>query len=201
MIIIQTVTAGIIKEDRMNHCGTVQLETDRLILRRFAVNDAESFFFNWASDDEVTRYLTWPTHQSTAVSRGYMEYCVKGYDDPAFYQWGIELKDTHELIGNISVVKVIDEIGSLEFGWVIGKKYWGNGYTAEAGLKLIDFFFDQVGANRICAGHDVNNPNSGRVMQKIGMKFEGILRQSARNNQGIVDMAYYSIIKSDRLLF
>ena len=185
----------------MNHCGTVQLETDRLILRRFTVNDAESVFFNWASDDEVTRYLTWPTHQSTAVSCGYMEYCVKGYDDPAFYQWGIELKDTHELIGNISVVKVIDEIGSLEFGWVIGKKYWGNGYTAEAGLKLIDFFFDQVGANRICAGHDVNNPNSGRVMQKIGMKFEGILRQSARNNQGIVDMAYYSIIKSDRLLF
>ena len=76
----------------MNHCGTVQLETDRLILRRFTVNDAESVFFNWASDDEVTRYLTWPTHQSTAVSRGYMEYCVKGYDDPAFYQWGIELK-------------------------------------------------------------------------------------------------------------
>ena len=74
MIIKQTVTAGIIKEDRMNHCGTVQLETDRLILRRFTVNDAESVFFNWASDDEVTRYLTWPTHQSTAVSRGYMEY-------------------------------------------------------------------------------------------------------------------------------
>lgn len=198
MIIKQTAMAGIIKEDRMNHQGTVPLETDRLILRRFTVNDAESVFFNWASDDAVTRYLTWPTHQSTAVSRGYMEHCVKGYDDPAFYQWGIELKDTHELIGNISVVKVIDEIGSLEFGWVIGKKYWGNGYTAEAGLKLIDFFFDQVGANRICAGHDVNNPNSGRVMQKIGMKFEGILRQSGRNNQGIVDMAYYSIIKSDR---
>ena len=182
----------------MNHPGTVQLETDRLILRRFSIDDAESVFLNWASDDEVTKYLTWPTHRSMAASRGYMDYCVKGYDDPAFYQWGIELKSTHELIGNISAVKVMDEIDSLELGWVIGKKYWGNGYTAEAGLKLIDFFFDQVGANRICAGHDVDNPNSGRVMQKVGMKYEGGLRQSGRNNQGIVDMAYYSIIKSDR---
>ena len=182
----------------MNHLGTVQLETDRLILRRFTSDDAESVFLNWASDDEVTKYLTWPTHQSVEDSRGYMDYCVKGYDDPAFYQWGIEIKDTHELIGNISVVKVIDEIDSLELGWVIGRKHWGNGYTAEAAMKLIDFLFDQVGANRICAAHDVNNPNSGRVMRKIGMKHEGILRQSARNNQGIVDVAYYSMIRSDR---
>ena len=182
----------------MNHLGTIELETDRLLLRRFTLDDAESVFYNWASDDEVTKYLTWQTHKSIDVSRGYMDFCVKGYTDLSFYQWGIELKDTQELIGNISVVEVIDEIDSLELGWVIGRKYWGNGYTAEAALKLIDFLFDQVQANCICAGHDVNNPNSGRVMQKAGMKFEGILRQSGRNNQGIVDMAHYSIIKSER---
>ena len=181
----------------MNHFGTVELETDRLILRRFTVNDAESVYQNWASDDEVTKYLTWPTHQNVNVSRGYMDFCVNGYKDLSFYQWGIELKDTHELIGNISVVEVIDAIDRLELGWVIGKKYWGNGYTPEAALKLIDFLFDKVGANCIAAGHDVNNPKSGRVMQKIGMKYEGILRQSGRNNQGIVDMAHYSIIKSE----
>ena len=182
----------------MNHLGTVELETDRLLLRRFDLKDAESVFNNWASDDEVTNYLTWPTHQNLDVSLGYMEFCVKGYSEPAFYQWGIELKDTHELIGNISVVKVVDEIDSLELGWAIGRKYWGNGYTSEAAVKLIDFLFDKVGANRICAKHDVNNPNSGRVMQKAGMKYEGILRQSALNNQGIADMAFYSIIKSER---
>ncbi len=173
------------------------METERLILRRFAMDDAEAVFLNWASDDEVTRYLTWPTHQNVTVSQAYMNYCIKGYDSQAFYQWGIELKNSHELIGNISVVKVIDEIDSIELGWAIGKKYWGYGYTAEAGLKLIDFFFDQIKAKRICARHDVNNPNSGRVMQKIGMKYEGILRQSGRNNQGIVDMANYSILKSE----
>ena len=181
----------------MNHLGTIKLETERLILRRFTVDDAEAAFQNWTSDDEVTKYLTWPTHQSVDVSRSYMEYCVQGYDNLSFYQWGIETKDTHELIGNISVVKVIDEIDSLELGWAIGKKFWGNGYTAEAASKVIDFLFDKVRANCICAGHDVHNPNSGRVMQKAGMKFEGVLRQSGLNNQGIVDMAHYSIIKSE----
>ena len=86
----------------------------------------------------------------------------------------------------------IDEIDSVELGWVIGRKWWGNGYTAEAAERLLEFFFTEVSVNRICAGHDIDNPNSGRVMQKIGMKYEGTLRQSGKNNQGIVDMANYS---------
>ena len=181
----------------MDHLGTKRLETERLILRPFTMEDAESVFKNWASDDEVTRYLTWPTHRTVEDSRRYMEFCINGYSDPSSYQWGIELKETHELIGNISVVRIVDEIDYLELGWVIGRKYWGNGYTAEAASALLDFLFNEVGANCISAGHDVNNPNSGRVMQKIGMKYEGILRQSGRNNQGIVDIAHYSILKSE----
>ena len=109
----------------------------------------------------------------------------------------MELKNSHELIGNISAVKIIDEIDSIELGWVIGRKWWGNGYTAEAAKRLLEFLFAEVGANRICAGYDINNPNSGRVMQKIGMKYEGTLRQSSKNNQGIVDMAYYSVLKEE----
>ncbi|MCR5608849.1 MAG: GNAT family N-acetyltransferase [Lachnospiraceae bacterium] len=180
----------------MNHIGTIQLETERLILRRFTLDDADSVFNNWASDDEVTRYLTWLTHQSVDDSRMYMEYCVQGYNNLAFYEWGIELKETQELIGNISVVKIIDDIESLELGWVLGRKYWGYGYIAEAAKKIVDFLFNQVGANRIYARHDVSNSNSGRVMQKAGMTYEGTLRQSARNKHGIVDMAYYSILES-----
>lgn len=182
----------------MNHIGTIQLETNRLILRRFSRDDAEAVFHNWASDDEVTRFLTWPTHQSIDDSRGFIDFCVNGYSQQSFYQWGIVVKDTKELIGNIAVVKIIDEIDRLELGWVIGRKYWGNGYTAEAAREIVHLLFEEVGANCIYAGHDVNNPNSGRVMQKIGMKYEGILRQSGLNNQGIVDMAQYSIIKTER---
>ncbi len=182
----------------MNHIGTIILETDRLILRRFTIDDAEKMFDNWASDDEVTKYLTWPTHQNVEMTMGYINYCIQEYAKPAFYQWIIEIKEIHEPIGNISVVKVIDEIDSLELGWVIGRKYWGKGYTAEAAKVILEVLFDKVGANCIYAGHDVNNPNSGRVMQKIGMKYEGTLRQSGRNNRGIVDCARYSILRSER---
>lgn len=181
----------------MEHKGTIRLETDRLILRQFKIEDAENVFNNWASDDEVTKYLTWPTHSSVEMSRGYMEFCINGYNEKNVYQWGMEMKNSHELIGNISVVKIIDEIDSVELGWVIGRKWWGNGYTAEAAERLLEFFFTEVSVNRICAGHDIDNPNSWRVMQKIGMKYEGTLRQSGKNNQGIVDMANYSVLREE----
>lgn len=182
----------------MNHIGTIRLETDRLILRRFTIADAEGMFNNWASDDDVTKYLTWPTHQNVEMTRGYINYCIQGYSESAFYQWVMESKESHELIGNISVVKINEEIDGMELGWVIGKEFWGKGYTAEAAKAVLDVLFDKVGANCTYAGHDVNNPNSGRVMQKIGMKYEGTLRQSDRNNQGIVDMAHYSMIRDER---
>lgn len=182
----------------MNHIGTKTYETERLIIRPFVENDAKSVFENWASDDEVTKYLTWSSHQNVEASLGYVRYCIQQYFNPSYYQWGIELKSTHELIGNISVVSCIEELECMELGWVIGKKYWGNGYMPEAAKKVLDVLFDEVGANCVYAGHDVNNPKSGRVMQKIGMKYEGILRQFGKNNQGIVDCARYSMIKADR---
>ena len=182
----------------MNHIGTKRYETERLILRPFVESDAQSVFENWASDDEVTKYLTWPTHPSVDASRWYVNYCIQQYSKTSCYQWGIELKSTHELIGSISVVSSIDELECMELGWVIGRKYWGKGYTPEAATKVLDILFDEVGANCVYAGHDVNNPNSGRVMQKIGMKYEGILRQFGKNNQGIVDCARYSMIKAER---
>ena len=101
----------------MEHKGTIRLETDRLILRQFKIEDAENVFNNWASDDEVTKYLTWPTHSSVEMSRSYMEFCINGYNEKNVYQWGMEMKNSHELIGNISVVKIIDEIDRIRLGY------------------------------------------------------------------------------------
>ena len=181
----------------MNHKGTVTLETERLILRKFTENDAEAVFRNWASDSEVTKYLTWPTHTSVDNSLGFMKFCVDSYQSPDSYQWGIVLKETGELFGNISVVKVIEDLEAVELGYVIGRKYWGKGYMTEAVKAVIAFLFNEVGANRISARHDTNNIASGKVMQKAGMKYEGTLRQCDRNNQGIVDCAVYSILKRE----
>lgn len=72
------------------------------------------------------------------------------------------------------------------------------GYTSEALKAVIDFFFDEVGADRIEARHDPRNPHSGGVMKKCGMKYEGTLRRSDRNNQGVCDACYYSVLRCER---
>lgn len=70
--------------------------------------------------------------------------------------------------------------------------------TSEAMKAVMDYFFDEVGANRIEARHDPRNPNSGKVMEKCKMKYEGTMQSSDRNNQGICDACYYALLRSER---
>lgn len=181
----------------MNHIGTKALETERLILRRFTLDDAQAMYDNWASDPEVTTYLTWPTHSSVEITKMVLADWVPRYEQADYYHWGLELKQTGTLIGDLAVVRVIEPIAEAELGWCMSRKYWGQGLMPEAGRAVLGYLFEEAGFNRVCARHDVENPKSGRVMQKIGMTFEGIQRQAGRNNRGIIDHATYAILRSD----
>lgn len=181
----------------MKHLGTKTLETARLILRKFAVDDAESIYKNWASDPEVTKYLTWPTHSSVEVSRKVRESWVKESEKPDFYQWAIVLKELGEPIGSISIVRINEKAESMEVGYAIGRAWWGQGIVTEAFQEVIRFLFEEVGAGRVAARHDTNNPASGAVMRKCGLTYEGTLRRCDWNNQGICDAAFYSILREE----
>ena len=183
----------------MNHCGTKTIETERLILRRFTPDDAESMFRNWASDPEVTKYLTWPVHKDANVSRCILESWVPCYSEDNYYQWAIVLKDEGAgPIGGISAVGMRDDIGMIHIGYCIGRNWWHRGIMSEALKAVMDFFFDEVGAERIECRHDTNNPRSGMVMKKCGMKYEGTARRADRNNQGICDVCLYAALRSER---
>ena len=183
----------------MNHCGTQLIETERLILRRYTVDDAEAMFNNWASDEEVTKYLMWAPHKSVEVSRDILEDWIPYYEHDDFYHWGICLKDKgDEPIGDMGVVMIDDETSKIHIGYCIGREWWHQGITSEALKAVMDFMFDIVGANRVESRHDPRNPNSGKVMQKCGMKYEGTLRASDWNNQGVCDACYYALLKSER---
>lgn len=94
----------------MEHKGTVYIETKRLILRRFTVSDAEAMYENWASDEEVIKYLTWQTHGDISVSEGVLREWVNNYARNDFYQWAIVFKEySDKPIGSIAVVENIDE--------------------------------------------------------------------------------------------
>ena len=182
----------------MNKAGTQRIETQRLILRRFRVEDAENMYHNWASDPEVTRFLTWPEHASVEVTKSLLSLWVSRYESGDYFNWAMEYKETGEVIGNISVVKLIEEIAAADMGYCMGKAYWGQGLMPEALEAVMNYLFDVVGLNRVAASHDVNNPKSGRVMDKAGMKQEGILRAAGKNNLGICDVVMHSAIRADR---
>ena len=182
----------------MNHIGTKELVTKRLVLRQYKITDAEAIYKNWASNDNVTKYLTWPTHKSIDTTINILNDWVKSYDDLKTYHWGITFKDEDEVFGDIAVVDIDEEIMCAELGWCMSERFWGNGIMPEAAAAVRDYLFDEVGFNRIEARHDFNNPKSGRVMQKIGMQFEGIKRSGGKNIQGIVDVSIYSILNGDR---
>lgn len=182
----------------MKHLGTKVLETERLILRPFTINDAEKMYENWASDDEVTKYLTWPTHENVAGTKGILETWIAKYKESDFYLWAITLKAYgDDPIGSISVVWQEDDVEVVGIGYCLGQKWWKQGIMSEALNELIRFFFEEVGVNRIESHFDTNNPNSGKVMQKCGMKYEGTLREADLNNQGRCDKVMYAILASD----
>ena len=181
----------------MNHLGTKQLETDRLILRPFVWEDREAMYRNWESDPEVTKYLRWQHYTSLEDAGLVLREWIDSYAKPDFYQWAIVPKDVGEPIGTISVVGYDGRIGQPEIGYCIGKAWWNQGYTSEALRRIIRFFFEEVGASRIESWHDPRNPGSGAVMRKAGMTYEGLLRQADWNNQGICDACVCAILAKD----
>lgn len=181
----------------MNHIGTQTIETERLILRRLNDGDAQAMFDNWASDDEVTRFMTWPAYHSVEDVGKYIAYVCNNYLNNHCYDWAIELKAVGQPIGSISVVNMDELTECVEVGYCLGKNWWHQGIMTEAFGAVIAFLFEQVGVRRVEARHDPRNPHSGGVMRKCGLQYEGTLRQRGVNNQGIGDVAYYGILREE----
>jgi len=181
----------------MIHKGTQIIETERLVLRPFKADDAQQMFDNWSSDDEVTKYMNWATQQSIDETITTLEKWSVRYEQDSFYNWAIEIKEDRKHIGFISVVYCDETIEKVELGFGIGKRWWHKGFMSETVNAVIDYLFNEVKVQRIQAGHDTNNPNSGKVMQKCGMKYEGTMRKADITNNGICDISYYAILAEE----
>lgn len=180
----------------MENHGTKIIETERLILRPFKEGDAVAMFKHYTNSEKVTEFLTWKPHGELKNTENYLKYVVlPAYEKSNTYRWAIELKEIGEVIGVIDVVRSNEEKYRAELGWVIGDKFWGRGIMPEAGREVLKYLFSE-GYKRIEAIHDVANPKSGRVMDKIGMKHEGLLKKYEVNRDGVlVDCEMYAITK------
>lgn len=179
----------------MEHSGTQTIETERLILRKFKLADAQNMFDNYCSREKVTEYVCWSHHKSIDDTKYYLaDTVLPGYDKKNTYRWAIVWKDNNEVIGCIDVCDSNERKRCAELGWVIGDAYWGKGIMPEAAKPVLKYLFS-VGYERIQATHHVDNKKSGRVMEKIGMQYEGILKKySMFKDNLLADCCMWAIV-------
>jgi [ribosomal protein S5]-alanine N-acetyltransferase len=167
-----------------------KIETERLVLRKITLDDAEDMF-SYASNEEVTRYVTWDTHTSLSDSIEFINSFLPQYDAP----WGIELKGNGKFIGTVHFVWWQQQHNSAEIGYVLSKEYWGKGLITEAAKAIISFGFESMDLVRIQARCFLENKGSERVMEKLGMSFEGISRKVMYVKGEHKDLKVYSLLK------
>jgi len=170
------------------------LETERLILRKMVLNDAEAVFA-YASNSEVSRYTLWETHRSIEDSRAFLEFATQKYENGGEPDWGIVYKGNGCLVGACGLVNWEADHARAEVGFVLSREYWGRGLMSEAVRAMLRFGFERMNLNRIEARCIAENAASARVMEKAGMAYEGTLRQREYIKGAYRDIKLYAILK------
>ena len=178
--------------------GTPQLETQRLILRKLTIEDDKAVF-EYGSDPEVPKYMTWNVHKSIDDARSFINFTLGRYERDEAGEWGIVLKENNKLIGSIGFAWCDIKNRRAEIGYALARPYWGRGIMTEAVNRVLKFAFEQMELNRIECCHFPANEGSGRVMQKVGMSFEGMARQKMFVKGQYWDIKQYAILRSDWL--
>ena len=171
------------------------LQTPRLILRKLVIDDAEDIFA-YASDPQVTTYTSWETHQSIDDTYKYLnDFVFELYRSGKGMDWGIVEKESGKLIGTCGLyVETIHRRGTL--GYDLAKPYWGKGFITEAAKVAISFGFHVMQLQRIQAICEVDHGASARVLEKVGMQFEGILHNYVFYKQRSWNVKMYAIARS-----
>lgn len=173
----------------------------KIILRKLKYDDA-SQMYNWASDEAVTKYVMWDVHKDINETQGIINTWIEKYKKEDFFMWGIELIETEEFIGTISVVEIDKVNNSCEVGYAIGKKWWSKGYTTKALKYVVNYLLDFVGFEEVVCKAQSLNIGSICVMKKCGMNYKG-------SEKGFIDkttkkedkILIYSTKKEDYLPF
>jgi ribosomal-protein-alanine N-acetyltransferase len=175
-----------------------ELETTRLVLRRPTVEDAEAAFESYASDPKITRYLTWTAHTSPTQTREHFQQAIDAWDLRMGHRmWLIERKEDGTLLGTIGCTV---HFHRAEIGFALGSAFWGEGYMPEAMKRVCQAAFEDDRIARVQALCDEENTRSSRVMEKVGMQYEGRLRQYGNHpNRSDVprDCVMYAVVRGD----
>ncbi len=173
-----------------------ELSTSRLILRNVRMSDARDIY-EYSCDPEVARHVLWEAHQSIHQTKAYIRYVLRQYRMGSPSSFCIALKETGKVIGTIGFMWVSNENRSAEVGYSLSRAHWNKGYMTEALAAVLRFGFEELNLNRIEAQHECDNPASGRVMEHVGMRREGMLKERLYNKSRFVDVELYAILREE----
>lgn len=183
------------------------INTKRLTLREMKTSDSRDMY-EYSRQGEVTRYLLWREHPDEAYTRSFLKRVRKHYRSYSYYDWAIIYNGSEDdddelrsyrgrMVGTCGFAAIDNENNVGELGYVLNPKLWGLGIAVEAGQAIIGFGFNELGLNRIEAKYIVGNTASRRVMEKLGMKYEGTMRSSMLIKGIYRDIGICSILKSE----
>ncbi|MDP8227452.1 MAG: GNAT family protein [Candidatus Celaenobacter polaris] len=170
--------------------------TKSLILKKMTLKDAEDLF-EYASDPEVTKYITWAPHKSIDDSIDFLKSVLRRYENNEVSEWGIVYKENNKFIGTCGYVLWVPVHSLAEIAFALSGEYWGKGLMTEAVKEVIKYGFEKMNLNRIYARCFMENIGSQKVLEKVGMKFEGILREQMFIKSKFSDMKIYSILRKE----
>ena len=181
----------------MNHIGTVEITTDRLKLRRFTVDDVDSFYECYVSDPKVHTYVNYVQGKTREAAEEFIRGIVAQYDkDPAFYAWA--LTQDGNVFGYVGLCNIDEKSDSAELRFTFGSKWWGHGFSTESTGAVRDLAFKRIGFHRLYSDLHIDNVSSGSVLLKLGMEPEGVLRGAYKNEDGTYsDMKQFGMVAED----
>ena len=169
------------------------LETERLILRPVKEDDVTAIFDCWMQDEDVSRYMCWKASSDINEAKEFVSFELGNLENDEWNRFIIDLKESGEVIGTC-LIFYNDEEDNWDISYNLGKEYWGNGYTSEAMKKVMDYAIDVLGIKECIAVHAVENPASGRVIEKLGFQYEAEVPYECNGGEIQTVGKYYRLI-------
>lgn len=172
------------------------LGTERLILRRLTKHDAEDMY-EYSSDPEVPRFLTWTPHEDILYTRRYIKYIISQYKTGEYTDWAITLKDSGKMIGTCGFTSVDIANSKAEIGYVLHGGYRGCGYASEAVSRILEHSFDTLELNRIEARVMEGNLPSVKLLTSLGFRHEGTGIKELYVKDKFVNVMHFALCREE----
>lgn len=178
------------------HNTMPELTTSRLTLRKMLPKDAKDMY-EYACREDVTEYLLWSAHPNVGYTAKYLKYIQGEYKKERFFDWAIIWNENQKMIGTVGYTELDMQNKCAEIGYVLNPLYHNRGIATEAVSRVIRYAFCELGMQRVEARYMIQNSASLRVMEKCGMKAEGILRSKMLVKGIYRDIGICSILKEE----